>query len=92
MNSTRISEIKALVEKEFGNLNLIQLNWKPAPGKWSIGQCLEHLIIYNSKYLEILYTVSSGKYNSGFWANYNPMNNYTGKQMIKNLGPIILKK
>jgi hypothetical protein len=27
------------------------LNWKPAPGAWSIGQCLEHLCVSNEIYL-----------------------------------------
>lgn len=28
-----------------------QLNWKPSPGRWSVGQCLEHLCIANEAYL-----------------------------------------
>jgi len=28
-----------------------QLNWNPAPGCWSVGQCLEHLCITNEAYL-----------------------------------------
>ncbi len=28
-----------------------QLNWQPAPGSWSIGQCLEHLCVTNESYL-----------------------------------------
>lgn len=27
-----------------------QLNWKPAPEQWSVGQCLEHLAIANELY------------------------------------------
>ena len=27
-----------------------QLNWKPAPERWSVGQCLEHLAISNEVY------------------------------------------
>ena len=27
-----------------------QLNWKPAPEKWSIAQCLEHLTVTSSKF------------------------------------------
>ena len=27
-----------------------QLNWKPSPGEWSVGQCLEHLYITNEVY------------------------------------------
>ena len=28
-----------------------QLNWKPSPEKWSVGQCVEHLAISNEVYL-----------------------------------------
>jgi len=28
-----------------------QLNWKPAPDVWSVGQCLEHLCVANEVYL-----------------------------------------
>jgi hypothetical protein len=28
-----------------------QLNWHPAPGSWSVGQCLEHLCRTNEAYL-----------------------------------------
>jgi hypothetical protein len=29
-----------------------QLNWKPRPGSWSVGQCLEHLCISGEVYLQ----------------------------------------
>ena len=38
-----------------------QLNWQPAPGAWSIGQCLEHLCITNEIYLKIISTVLKDK-------------------------------
>lgn len=28
-----------------------QLNWQPAPGSWSVGQCIEHLCITNEAYM-----------------------------------------
>jgi hypothetical protein len=27
-----------------------QLNWKPRPGEWSVGQCIEHLYVANEVY------------------------------------------
>ena len=32
-------------------LSLEQLNWSPAPGQWSVGQCLDHLLKANQVYL-----------------------------------------
>jgi hypothetical protein len=33
------------------NLSTEQLNWRPAPDAWSIGQCLHHLYVTNEQYL-----------------------------------------
>ena len=43
-NDERASELAA-------GLTVEQLNWQPAPGAWSIGQCLEHLCIGTESYL-----------------------------------------
>lgn len=32
-------------------LTVDQLNWKPAPDSWSVGQCLSHLVLANEVYL-----------------------------------------
>jgi hypothetical protein len=37
--------------KLLAELSEEQLNWQPAPGSWSVGQCLEHLCITNEAYL-----------------------------------------
>jgi len=38
-------------ERVASGLSREQLNWSPAPGAWSIGQCLEHVRIGNEFYL-----------------------------------------
>src|SRR5436853_1177316 len=35
----------ATARRLFSELNEAQLNWKPAPEKWSIAQCLDHLTV-----------------------------------------------
>jgi hypothetical protein len=35
------------VREHFSGLSSTQLNWKPSPERWSIGQCLDHLLIAN---------------------------------------------
>lgn len=42
-------------------LNPEQLNWQPAIGAWSVGQCLEHLCIGNELYLPAISSSLSGK-------------------------------
>jgi DinB superfamily len=41
-----------------------QLNWQPAPGSWSVGQCLEHLCITNEAYLPPISAAVNGKPDS----------------------------
>jgi hypothetical protein len=31
------------VDQEFGEMSTESLHWQPAPGRWSIAQCLQHL-------------------------------------------------
>lgn len=37
-----------------GRLSPQQFNWQPAPGRWSIGQCVEHLNLTTERYLPVL--------------------------------------
>ncbi|HLK04915.1 MAG TPA: DinB family protein [Candidatus Acidoferrum sp.] len=49
-----ISELDAADERArglVGGLSAEQLNWQPASGGWSVGQCMEHLCITNEVYL-----------------------------------------
>jgi len=34
-------------------LTIEQFNWVPAPGRWSIGQCIEHLNITSERYIPV---------------------------------------
>ena len=45
-------------------LNEEQLNWQPAPGCWSVGQCLEHLCITNEVYMPPISTALEEKPDS----------------------------
>lgn len=42
----------ARAEALVSGVTIAQLNWKPRPDAWSIGQCLEHLCISNEVYVE----------------------------------------
>lgn len=42
-------------------LTVAQLNWRPQPGAWSIGQCLEHLCIANDVYAGAIASALPGR-------------------------------
>jgi len=59
-----VSEFAAADEragKLRGGLSAEQLNWQPADGGWSVGQCLEHLCITNEVYLSAIAGAFKGK-------------------------------
>jgi hypothetical protein len=47
-----------------GGLTDEQLNWHPAQGSWSVGQCLEHLCLTNEAYLASIYAALKGRPDS----------------------------
>jgi hypothetical protein len=47
-----------------GGLNEEQMNWQPAAGKWSVGQCLEHLCLTNDAYMKAIAEAIEGKPDS----------------------------
>ncbi|WP_340152956.1 DinB family protein [uncultured Marivirga sp.] len=47
-----LKEIQETTRQEFENLSAEELIWKPAADKWSIAECLKHIIIANSTYIK----------------------------------------
>ena len=45
--TTELEDIARDAQATFGGLDALQLNWRPEPAKWSVAQCLEHLVISN---------------------------------------------
>ena len=45
-----------------GGLNVIQLNWRPTPAAWSVGQCLEHLRIGSEILLPAISAALEGRH------------------------------
>jgi uncharacterized damage-inducible protein DinB len=63
-----------------------QLNWKPSPESWSIGQCLEHLIKTHSFYIPVFKKIAAGNYKMSFWQRFSPFTATWGKIFKKQLG------
>jgi hypothetical protein len=56
-----LKENDEAAKKLLEGLSEEQLNWQPAPGSWSVGQCLEHLCITNEAYLPAIVGVLRDK-------------------------------
>ncbi len=88
--SDRIDSITAALERSaaevretFAGHSSEQLNWKPADGGWSIGQCLEHIIKTNEEFYSEFEKLASGTRKNTFWQSYSPFTRWGGRFLIK---------
>lgn len=80
------------VKEEFSNLSFEQLNWKPSEEKWSIGQCLDHLIISDCLYFPSLKKITEGEYHMNVWEKWNPLSGLFGKMLATQINENPRKK
>ncbi|GGG31227.1 DinB family protein [Hymenobacter glacieicola] len=52
--ATELQRVREITNRRFRPLTDDQLNRGPGPGKWSVGQCLEHLNIVGGLYLPVM--------------------------------------
>jgi hypothetical protein len=79
--------VPAEVRAEFGALRADQLNWKPAAGKWSVGQCFDHLITSNAQYFPIFDRILAGDRTRTFWERLPLLPGIWGQTLIKSVSP-----
>lgn len=74
-------EAKEKARIAFSGISPAQLNWKPSPEKWSIAQCLDHLVVSDSSYFPELEKIITGTYRMNFWEKFNPFTGIMGRLM-----------
>jgi hypothetical protein len=79
--------VKQQALRYFSVLSEEQLNWKYNPAKWSIAQCLDHLIVSNKRYFPAFDKVIHHDYKPTAWQKFNPFSKVVGQLMIKMFGP-----
>ena len=84
--------IKADAKTLFGKLNVAQLNWKPDAKSWSVGQCLEHLIVTTNQSFPAIEQVTAGDYKQNFWTKLPFLSSFIGAQILKAVAPENKKK
>ena len=82
---SQFEAVTADVEKSFGGLSAVQLNWKPAPESWSVGQCLDHLIKSNEEFYPELDALAAGTRKNSFWQNWSPLSGIAGAFLVNTL-------
>ena len=74
--------------RAFGPLTVRQINWKPGPGEWSIGQCFDHLVISNRPYEAIIREVMERRRRPTAWERVPLLPRLFGTLLIATLRPV----
>ena len=81
------SQIAGDMKRSFGALSSGQLNWKPDESRWSIGQCIDHLITTNRTYLPIFEKVSKDNRSASGWKRVPFLPVVWGKILLHSVQP-----
>ena len=87
-----LSRVEETVRAEFAPLDADQLDWRPGEGRWSIGQCLDHLVKAKSPYLAIFESVQNGTKRTTFWERLPVMPNLWGSLLLNSVKPETKRK
>ncbi len=80
-----LEEISAAARETFGRFSAAQINWRPADGGWSVGQCFEHLIKTNEMYFADLDRIVDGTRKNSLLERWSPLTSFAGKFLVNSL-------
>jgi hypothetical protein len=83
---------KQKVEKELSDVSEAQLNWKPTADQWSVGECLDHLIVSDRLFFDDLKKVINGTYTMTIYQKYSPLTSFWGKIFKEQLQETVSRK
>lgn len=87
-----IQTISQFTQTEFGSLSPQQFNFKPADNKWSIGQCIHHLVRTNKAYFPLYDKLLKGNYTPNFFEKNGWFAEFWEKFFINGVDPKNTKK
>jgi hypothetical protein len=78
-------------KKSFAYLSDIQLNWKPNPDSWGVGECLSHLVNSNRLYLDKIENILNS-FPTGSEKDFPYKQSFLGKLITKGVDPASVRK
>ena len=90
-----IEELRSVaddISRSLGDLSAEQLNWKPGEKRWSVAQCLDHLITTHQLYFPLFEKLSADEARPSFWEKASPLSGFFGRFLIRSLDPKNTKK
>lgn len=87
-----VANIERRARDQFGPLTEDQLNWSPEPGRWSIAQCLDHLLTANESYFPSFNAVATGTHKPTFWERLPVWPSICGTLIVNTVHPKTTRK
>ncbi|MEZ5003295.1 MAG: DinB family protein [Chitinophagales bacterium] len=87
-----LDQIEEKFRNTFGHLTTEQLSWQPNEKSWSVGSCIDHLVLSNEMYYQVLSDVKTDSQYKGIWTKLPLWNTIWGKILIGSVDPKKNKK
>jgi hypothetical protein len=88
----QVEEIKRDAEDLVRGLSEAQFNWPPAPGRWSIGECLEHLNVTARLYWPVIAQAINQAKAQGWMSKGPYKHGWFGKLFVRSAEPPVKMK
>ena len=89
---TGLAEIARDVESTFGALNARQLNWRPDAARWSVAQCLEHLLTTNRLMIGQAADALNPAHPRSVWQRLPVLPGLLGRLIVRSQAPEATRK
>jgi len=89
---SQLDTLTAAYTAAFSLLTKDQINWKPNPSSWSIGQVMDHVITLNETYYPIVGELQRGTYRTPWTAKVPLLVNWFGSFILNGVEPQRKKK
>ena len=84
---TELEAIAADAAATFGRLDAQQLNWKPEASRWSVAQCLEHLLSANGQMADMADRALDGTRGRTVWQRVPVWPGLIGRMLVRTQSP-----
>ncbi|MBV9210063.1 MAG: DinB family protein [Acidobacteria bacterium] len=85
--SRQLESVTEDARREFKGLSAEQLNWKPSAEEWSVGQCLDHLVMTNKQFFADFDRIIRGEKRATFWERLPFLPKLFGRLIINGTNP-----
>jgi hypothetical protein len=79
-------------QETFGRLNVTQLNWRPDATRWSVAQCLEHLVTANQQMQHAAQDALGGTAGRNLWTRLPVWPAVMGRMLVRSQAPQTTRK